>query len=51
MHGGDITACSDGPGKGAEFTLSLPGCTPGDVQAAGRSEPALAEDHADAPAA
>ncbi len=24
MHGGDITAHSDGPGKGSEFTLELP---------------------------
>ncbi|UQN72878.1 ATP-binding protein [Burkholderia multivorans] len=24
MHGGEITACSDGPGKGATFTVTLP---------------------------
>jgi signal transduction histidine kinase len=24
LHGGNIAACSDGPGKGAEFIVRLP---------------------------
>ena len=24
LHGGEVTAASDGPGKGATFTLTLP---------------------------
>jgi len=33
MHGGTITAASDGPGKGAEFTMTLPIIRPGTAPA------------------
>jgi signal transduction histidine kinase len=31
LHGGDITACSEGPGKGSEFALRLPLPEPADT--------------------
>jgi CheY-like chemotaxis protein len=40
LHGGAIRAHSDGPGRGAEFTISLPCSKPPHVQT---SEPAVAE--------
>lgn len=40
LHGGAIRAHSDGPGKGAEFTITLPCSKPPQVQS---SKPAVAE--------
>ena len=34
-QGGEITATSDGPGKGAAFTLTLPTCTPASTDGEG----------------
>jgi signal transduction histidine kinase len=33
LHGGGVTAASDGPGRGTEFTVRLPG-----AQESGRAE-------------
>src|SRR5262249_34030805 len=51
MHGGSVTACSDGPGQGSEFVVRLPLCSPDAGVAAGGSEPAAVPAQEAAPAA
>ena len=41
LHGGEVRADSEGPGKGSTFTVSLPALSEGDASALPRATPAL----------
>lgn len=44
LHGGELTASSEGPGRGATFTLSVPLAGPGPVEASPEGGPDVVED-------